>query len=250
MEQIPSNTPVMESKPGIAGWFTVWRKALTQPNEQTFIDITEDPNASARTAYIWVFIAGTVSGIAQAILQGVYSILGVTPTIPGLEEYMPSTTTTGGDPAAVAITLVVSICAAPLIGGLSVLFFAIFAALMQWIGKLFGGVGTYDKILYALAAISAPFTLIAAVLTLLNAIPFIGACFGILSFGLSIYALVLQIMAVKGVHRFGWGPAVGTVLLPGLAIFVVCCCVVFGTVTLLGPVLGDTFNQINQGLAP
>lgn len=250
MDQIPSNAPVMESKPGIAGWFTVWRKALTQPNEQTFIDLTEDPSATSRTAYIWVFIAGTISGVVQAILQGVYSILGVTPSIPGLEEYMPSTSTASGDPGGMILILVVSICASPLIGGLSVLLFALFAALMQWIGKLFGGVGTYDKLLYGLAAISAPFTLVTAILTLLNAIPFVGFCFGTLSFGLSIYALVLQIMAVKGVHRFGWGQAAGTVLIPGVVIFALCCCVVFGSLTLLGPVIGDTFNQINQGLAP
>jgi len=41
MDQMPSNLPVMdEPKPGPAGWFQVWKKAVTKPNELTFIEIT------------------------------------------------------------------------------------------------------------------------------------------------------------------------------------------------------------------
>ena len=247
MDQIPSSEPIQESsfsqgsRPGVAGWFDVWKRALTQPNEQTFIDITEDPNASTKTAYIWVFIAGTVSGIAQAFLQGIYTATGTTPTIPGLEEYMPAST--GGDLTAGLITILVSICLSPVAGGLSVLFFALWTALIQWIAKLFGGTGNYDKLLYAFAAISAPFTMIASIITLFNAIPFVGACFGIVSFGLSIYVLVLQVFAVKGVNRLGSGQAVGALLIPMAGMFIICCCVVFGTAMVLGPVIGSSFGQ-------
>ncbi len=37
------STPPSPGKPGLAGWFNVWIKAITQPNEQTFVDITEHP---------------------------------------------------------------------------------------------------------------------------------------------------------------------------------------------------------------
>ena len=240
MDQLPSNEPVMESKPGPAGWFQVWMKALTKPNEQTFIDITESPNANPKTAYLWVFIAGTFSGIMQAILQGIYTAMGTAPQIPGLEEYLPSA---GGDAGGALVTVVVSICLSPLAGGLSVLFFAIFTALYQWIAKMFGGVGTYDKLLYAMAAITVPFTIISSVMALFSAIPFVGLCFSIVSFGLSLYVLVLQVMAVKAVNRFeGWGPAIGTVLIPVAVIFVVCCCVIIGFSALLAPILGESFQ--------
>ena len=75
MEQIPSNAPVMESKPGVAGWFQVWTKVFTKPSEQTFIEITDSPDAVAKTAYIWIFIAGTVSGIFQPIVRAIYTAM-------------------------------------------------------------------------------------------------------------------------------------------------------------------------------
>jgi hypothetical protein len=247
MEQTPSNAPVMEPKPGVAGWFQVWMTAVTKPNEQTFVDLTESPNATSKTAYLWVFIAGTISGILSAILQAIYTATGTTPQlpVPGLEQYMPSG---GGDAGSVGITLVVTLCVSPIAGVVYTLFYALSVAIVQWIAKLFGGVGTYDKLLYAFAAITMPFTLVSGVFMLLGAIPYIGFCLGIISFGLGIYAFVLQVMAVKGVNRFGWGPAIGSVIIPGLVVFIFCCCVVFGLSMLLGPVIGDVFNQINQSL--
>lgn len=248
MEQMPSNEPVMGSKPGIAGWFQVWKTAVTKPNEQTFINLTEDPAATPKTAYLWVFIAGTISAIFQAILQAIYTATGTTPQIPipGLEEYMPQAV---GDPGTAGVTLLITLCLSPIAGAVYVLFFALGVAIVQWIAKLFGGVGTYDKLLYAMAAISVPFTLLSAVFLLLGAIPFVGFCVSILSFGIGIYALVLQVMAVKGINRFGWGPAIGSVLIPGLVIFTLCCCLIFGLVSLLAPVFSSTFQELQQ-LAP
>jgi hypothetical protein len=250
MEQMPSNMPVMDSKPGPAGWFQVWMKAVTKPNEQTFIEITESPNATSKTAFLWVFIAGTISMILQAILQAIYAATGTVPQmpIPGLEQYMPASG--GGDVASAGITLVTSLCASPFVGLLSIVFFALFVAVIQWIAKMFGGVGTFDKMAYAFAAISFPFTIISGALSLFSAIPFVGACFGIVTFGLSLYALVLQVMAVKGVNRFGWGPALGALFIPGLVIFTFCCCIVIGGLSLMGPAISNVFDQINQSLAP
>ncbi len=77
MEQMPSNTPIMESKPGPAGWLPVWIKAVSQPNEQTFVDITEHPDAQPKTAYIWIFIVGTLSAIINGIVQAILVAVGV-----------------------------------------------------------------------------------------------------------------------------------------------------------------------------
>lgn len=243
MEQIPSNMPVMESKPGPAGWIQVWMKAVSKPNEQTFIDMTESPDATSKTAFIWVFIAGTVSGIFQAILQGIYTATGTTPQIPipGLEQYMPSGS---GDAASIGVALVISLCLSPVAGLVSVLFFAIGTAIVQWIAKMFGGVGTFEKLAYATAAITVPFTLVSSVLALFSTISFVGACFGIISLGLSLYVIVLQVMAVKGVNRFGWGAAIGSVFIPGLVVLFFVCCLVFAGLTLLGPAISNTFQGL------
>jgi hypothetical protein len=243
MEQIPSNTPVMESKPGPAGWFAVWIKAVTQPNEQTFVDITESPDAKSNTAYLWVFIAGTLSGIIQAFATTIRAATGagsIFQQIPGLEQYIPQSVGRGGGFG----VLIGGLCASPLAGLFAVIFFALFVAIIQWIAKLFGGTGTYEKLLYAFAAITVPFTIVSSLFILLGAIPIVGICMNVISFVLSIYVLVLQVMAVKAVNRFGYGQAVGSVFIPGCVVFIFCACVVFGGLMLLGPVITRTIQQI------
>ncbi len=244
------NTPIMPPSSGAqgpAGWVSIWIKAVSQPNEQTFIDITEQPHATTRTAFIWVFLAGTVSGIVQAILQAIYAATGTVPQlpIPGFEQFSQSG---GGDAGSIGVTFLTTLCLSPVAGLISVIFFAFGAAIVQWIAKLFGGAGTFEKLAYAFAAVTVPFTLVSSLLTLFGAIPYIGACFGILSLGLGIYALVLQVMAVKGVNRFGWGQAAGSVFIPGCVVLILCACVVFGGLMLFGPMIGNVFSEINQSL--
>lgn len=244
-------TPPSSGVPGPAGWLPVWIKAITKPSEQTFVDITEHPDAKARTAYIWAFIAGTLSGIIQAFAAAITAATGAgspLQQIPGMEQYFPQTSGGGGE--GVGAALIGGLCASPLVGLISVLLFALVVAIIQWIAKLFGGTGTYEKLLYAFAAITVPFTIISSLFVLLSAIPFVGICTGIISFGLSIYAIVLEVMAVKAVNRFGWGQAAGSVLLPLVVILVVCGCIVIGGLMLMGPMIGNVFSEINQGLQP
>ncbi|NCQ35776.1 hypothetical protein GW813_12060, partial [bacterium] len=89
-----------------------------------------------------------------------------------------------------------------------------------WVAKLFKGTGSYSQLVYAAAAFTAPLMLISGAISALSLIltPYIVLCFSILSIGLGIYALVLWVVAVKGVNGFGWGEAVGSVFLPGLVI--------------------------------
>lgn len=121
---------------------------------------------------------------------------------------------------------------------------------MQWIAKLFGGTGSYDKLVYGVAAIYVPISVISMLITPFSAIPFVGICTGLVSIALAFYSIFLNITAVKAVNRFGWGQAAGSVLLPGFVFALVCGCLVFIAMMALGPVIGDVFNQINQSLAP
>ncbi|MDO9302699.1 MAG: Yip1 family protein [Anaerolineales bacterium] len=233
------NTPIMPSssrEPGSAGWLSVWIKAVTQPNEQTFIDITDHPDALPKTAYIWIFLVGTLSMIVSGVIQAALGAAGV-----GGQSGEGMGAVIGG-------SVIGAICISPVAGALSVLFFALGVAIMQWVAKLFGGTGSYDKLVYAMAAISVPVTLVSMLLVPFNAVPFLNICTGLLSIGLSFYALFLQITAVKAVNRFGWGQAAGSVLLPGLTILIVCGCIVIGGLMLMGPMIGDVFSEINQSL--
>jgi hypothetical protein len=240
------NTPVTPSSsgnPGPAGWLPVWIKAVTQPKEQTFIDITEHPDMSAKTAYIWVFIAGTISGIIQAFAAAIRAATGAASpfqNIPGLEKYLSQSTGSGPGFGA---SLIGGLCASPFAGLFSILFFALFVAIVQWIAKMFGGTGTYDKLLYAFAAITVPYTIVSSLFVLLSAIPFVGICAGVLSFGLFIYVLVLHVMAAKAVNRFGWGQAAGSVFIPGCTVFIFCACLIAGGVALLVPIIRNATSR-------
>ena len=144
--------------------------------------------------------------------------------------------------------LVTAICGAPIGALIAVVAFAIVVGVVQLIAKMFGGRGTFDQAAYTIAAIVAPFYLVSGVLTLLSAIPYAGLCFGALGFIAGIYVLVLEVMAVKGVNQFGWGPAIASFLVPVLAI---ACCVsigVIGVLRALGPGINDIFNSIQQSL--
>jgi hypothetical protein len=79
-------------------------------------------------------------------------------------------------------------------------------------------------------------------------IPFIGILTGLIGFALSIYILVLEVFAVKAVNNLDTGKAVGAVLLPGLGVFLIVCCCIIGGLMLMGPVIGDVFDSINQSL--
>ncbi len=113
---------------------------------------------------------------------------------------------------------------------------------------MFGGQGDYGKLVYAMGTIAAPIALVSAILTLLSAIPFIGILFSVVSMVVGLYTIFLNITAVKGVNQFGWGQAIGSVLLPGAVIFLLACCCVVADLMLMGPMIGDIFSSINQSL--
>ena len=63
-----------------------------------------------------------------------------------------------------------------------------------------------------------------------------------------IYIIVLEIMAVKAVNQFGWGPAIGSYFIPGLALLLICCCVAAIVGSVMGLALGNVFSTLNQSL--
>lgn len=230
----------MSAEPaGMAGWFSVWIAAVTKPKEQTFVDMANSGNAKATTAYIWVFISSLVSFFLASLVQGA-AMRQV------MQQYGMDSQAGGG----IGTTLLTAICGAPIAAVISVVVFAVVVAIVQFIAKMFGGKGTFDQLAYTLAAISTPFALISGVLTLLSAIPLVGLCFSVVSLVAGLYVLVLEVIAVKAVNQFGWGQAAGSLLLP---FFVLCCCLsvgVIGVMQILGPQISETFNQINNNLAP
>ena len=243
-----SNEPVVPESGPAMSMIDTWMAALTKPNEGTFARIVAQPGASTSKAFLWVFVASLITSFASAIAQaasfgsGMESLRQFLP--PEIARELPI----GAAPSFGIGTIGTIICGAPIGAVFAVLFFAIGVALVQWVAKLFGGTGSFDKLAYAFSAITVPVSVISAVLALIGIIPFIGILTGLISLALGIYVIVLQVLAVKAVNGLDTGKAVGAVFLPALAIFlVICCCAVIVGVA-MGSVIGDVFNSINQSL--
>ncbi len=237
----PMNAPVSPTPNRPASVFQIWMNAITKPNEQTFADLAGSGNAKSTTAFLWIFVTSLVQLFISSLIQGAYMRQF-------MQQYDLNGQFAGG--SGLGSRLIGAVCGAPIAAVISVVFFAAFVGVVQLLAKMFGGHGTYDQLAYALAAIAAPFSLLSSLLTLFAAIPFVGLCFGIIGLLAGIYVLVLEVMAVKGVHQFGWGQAAGSLLLPFVVLF--CCLSVglIGILRVLGPQINDIFNQINQGLTP
>ena len=232
------NTPMLPPTSGVSAWISTWREAITRPSEQTFARIALSPDAKVSTALLWIFLGSLVSFFLASLVQGAV-----------MRQFLQNSDLGGnGVPAGLGGGLVTAICGAPIAALVSVVIFAIFVGVVQLVAKMFGGTGTFEQLAYATAAIATPFSLISGVLTLLSAIPYVGLCFGLVSLIAGVYVIALDVMAVKGVNQFGWGPAIGSYFLPGLVLF--CCLAVgaIGLVSLAGPSISEIFNSIQQSL--
>jgi hypothetical protein len=225
---------------GPSSFLETWINALTKPREETYAAIAASPRAKATTAYLWVFVSSIAGSLAALVVQGASIRSRLAQAGVGSERF-------GGGYGAVAFTL---LCGTPIAAILGTAVFAIWVALVQWIARMFGGKGTNDQLAYSLAAIAAPYQIISSVLFLLSAIPYVGFCFRIVVALAGIYVIVLNLMAVKATNQFGWGPAAGAVFIPGLAVMLVCCCVLAGVFSVMGVAIGNVFSTINQSLAP
>jgi len=240
-----SNEPVVPESGQPMSMIDTWKAAITKPNEGTFARILAQPGASASKSFLWVFVASLITSFASSISQ----VAGYGRQVETLRRFLPpeiarELPVSTASPFGVGTI----ICGAPIGAIFAVLFFAISVALIQWVAKLFGGTGSFEKLAYTFSAIYMPYSVITAVLTLIGIIPFVGILTGLIGLALFFYAIVLGVLAVKAVNGLDTGKAFGAVILPGLAIFlVICCCAVIAGIA-MGSVISEVFNSINQSL--
>jgi hypothetical protein len=226
--------------------FDTWKAAVTKPSVATFVKIAGQSGATTQKALLWVALASLVTAFFSALGQSVGAGQGMQMLREMLPADVANSLPAGGGGAAVGFGAL--ICGAPLGAIMGVLFFAIGVALILWVAKLFGGSGEFEKLAYTFAAIMVPIAAVNAGLTLFGMIPFIGVLFGLVSFGVSIYSLVLHVYAVQAVTGLDTGKAAASVILPWLVIFIFLCCCLALFLVVFGAAFGDVFSQINQGL--
>jgi len=237
-----SNPPMMADPdfPAPQGALPVWIKVFTQPGERTFLEITDHPEAKARSAYIWVFLAGTLSALISSLVQFIGTLIGLQQVAPdfGQIQGMPQVVGTAG--------LLGAICGAPLAGLFSVIGFAIGAAIIHATARFFGGQGSFDRLAYAFGAIAAPISLISGLATLLNIIPLAALCTLPVILILGLYGLFLEVAAIKAVHRCGWGEATAALLLPAVLIGLLCGFAFLLLMKAAGPSINEILQQLQQ----
>ena len=230
-------------RPPPQGAFPVWMKVYTKPGERTFQEIIDHPDATAKNAYIWVFVVGTLSGLINSLTQFVIGVAGLRQTLPGYEQLPDFTGVLG------ATGLLGAICGAPITGVFSVIGFTISVAIIHWTARFFGSQeGSFDKLAYAMGAVVVPFSLVTALLVPFSVIRFAALCtLPIILIG-SIYVIYLQLAAIKAVYRSGWLEAAGAFFLPTILIVFLCACAVMGLIRIAGPAVNDILQQVQQGL--
>ena len=143
-------------------WHQTWILALTRPSVASYERIIQDPLASARRAYMWIFGAVITGTIIQAIvtLPGLVSDLGSL-VIQGL--YSPPGIAANAKDVLMPYT---GMIVAPAIALVQIPALLAVVALRQWIaGRFLGGTGTYASLVYATAAYWAPIYILSIMLS-------------------------------------------------------------------------------------
>jgi len=180
-------------------------RVLTKPSAATF--------AAEQGKAAWNIVWVQLLGIAIITAGLVFLLFQLT---------LPSTLSSSNLPAAsIAAIEGVSLGFALFVIVLYPLGFFIGMGIQYLIAKAFGGQGTFVAHSYSNLLYSAP---IGVVGLLIGLIPIIGSLAGA---ALNIYAIVLNVFMIMGVHRMSGGKATMVVLLPTIVLLVLACVIFF-----------------------
>jgi hypothetical protein len=178
-----------------------WRLALIQPNEDAYQQIRDNPSASLGRAIGWIAlssgVAYTIGALAQLFIIRLFPFLSF---LEGAEEVMSGSLLSGMS------TMFILVCGLPFSVLFSIFGVLLLAGLIHFIAGALGGRGSFDRLVYVFAAISAPVSILGGVLGL---IPIVNC----LTIPLALYVLVLNILAIKVVYKISWGAAMGAILI-------------------------------------
>ncbi|MDW8325325.1 MAG: YIP1 family protein [Anaerolineales bacterium] len=181
-------------------WYEVWLTALSRPNPQAYEVLLSDPEVSVSRALIWAVAAGLASGglflLAQTLFFNFFVSL--------LPQELAALPRSANPTTLLAVAL---LCGLPFFAFSSMLGVLLTAGLTHSGARLFGGRRPFAEQAYLTAAYASPVTIANSVLAF---IPLVNC----LTLPLNLYALFLNVVAVKAVNRFGWGAAGVAGLMP------------------------------------
>jgi len=190
----------------------------------------EAPRASGSNTLIGVLILSAISAILSWVSLQIGPAVPSSMIPPEYRDFM--TPMMEPNP-------LVSLCSG-FLGG--VLGFYLSAGLVYLGARVFGGSGDFTPQAYLVSLFAVPLGVLSGVLGL---IPCAGP---LISLGLSIYGIVLNVQVVKVVHNLTTGRAVAAVLVPAILIGLAVGCLVAGILVLLAPAIGNIFQSLPGGM--
>lgn len=234
---------------------TIWQHIFFSPGVQTFAKYLSE--ADLGRAVLWLVVATLISSLAAGLPALIQPRGQMRETMRMLREALPPEVARELPPmmpgmGTRTVSLGTILCGIPtaVVFGLIGAFIGV--GLIHLAARLLQGQGTYNGTFFLTAAVSAPLAIVTGAIQLVSGlmgfIPVVGAIlafiFGLVSLALSIYALVLNAMAVAAAHRFSLGKGFAAVILPGVVIFLLICCCSAITFGLLGASLETIFEEI------
>ncbi len=212
METLPA-APVSDRK-----WYEIWRDVWTNPGVEAFWSILKERDHSGTRGFIWIGVTSLVLGLAGALISG--------PIFNRMSSQFPSYLSTGE-------TLITAVCTLILTPIFTIISMVILTGIFHLIARLFHGNGTWGDLVFCVATVVAPASIISGVLgsvwglvSQVQILFFLVAIFaGVIGVALAIYNIVLYILAIRASENVGTGGAIGTLLIPiGVLLVIAICC--------------------------
>jgi len=209
----------------------LWFKVI-QMTEEFFAQ--EAPRASGSNVLISVVILAVVSAILSAISSAISSLIGSSFQMDFLPPEYRSIVATG-----VGGSVMTALCSGLIV---TVVGFYLGNGLIYLGSRIFGGSGDFGTQVYLQSLVAVPVGIASG---LVGLVPCVGSLIGLV---LAIYGLVLSVRVIKVVHNLTTGKALAAILVPGLVLGLIVVCLVIVPLVLLGPAIGEIFEDIVNSL--
>ncbi len=196
-------------------WHQIWLHVWGNPGVEAFYSILKEPDHSAGRGFTWIAVVSLISAVVLSF--GTVSLLqSAAPNIWGN----------------FVITLICQVILTPLFAVIGVI---ISTGIYHLLSRLFGSTGTWSDLAFCMSSVYAPSSLIGGILTLpfllfTNLFSpsglsiFIIIVAGLISVVFGIYAIILNVNAIRAAEQIGTGQAIGTILAPIVIVVLLSCC--------------------------
>jgi len=220
--EVPSDQPVAEMS-----WWEIWKTALFQPSEANYLSLAKQARYK-KNSFLFILLAGLAvcavyflamtfsSAITSSVMSQYENLEGVDPSVI----------------SAMAMVCMIPMLLAGVIGG-----FYLWSGFNFFVSRLFKGTGTWEETVFLYTAVFFPITVVSSVLQMIPIVQY-------LAYGLTIYNLVLNTIAIKTVNRFPWIKAIlVTVIIPLVIFGTLCACFVFAIVVPMYPQILEAMQE-------